>query len=74
MIWGRAAGQQTRAGQAMSQMFASLRFGQPAIMRLSNGEFLASHWSIEEGQGKIRAHRLRIDTQKLGLDASPSSS
>ena len=51
----------------MSNMFTSLRFGQPSIMRLSNGEFLASHWSIEQGQGKIRAHQLRIDTGKIGL-------
>lgn len=67
VIWGRAAGQQTKEGQEMSKMFTSLRFGQPSIMRLRNGDFLASHWSIEEGQGRIRAHRLRIDTQKLGL-------
>jgi sialidase-1 len=67
VIWGRALGQQTRDGQEMSKMFTSLRFGQPSIMRLRNGEFLASHWSIEEGQGKIRAHRLRIDTKKLGI-------
>jgi sialidase-1 len=67
VIWGRALGQQTREGQEMSKMFTSLRFGQPSIIRLRNGEFLASHWSIEEGQGKIRAHRLKIDTKALGL-------
>ncbi|PYY12559.1 MAG: hypothetical protein DMG69_00835 [Acidobacteria bacterium] len=67
VIWGGRLGQQTRTGQEMSMMFTSLRFGQPSVMRLSNGEFLASHWSIEDGQGKIRAHRLRIDTGKLGL-------
>lgn len=67
VIWGSGAGPQTRTGQEMSSMFTSLRFGQPSILRLQNGEFLASHWSIEEGQGKIRAHRLRIDTAKLGL-------
>jgi sialidase-1 len=67
LIWGRALGQQTRDGQAMSQMFNSLRFGQPAITRLRNGELFASHWSIEEGQGKIRAHRLRIATETLGV-------
>ncbi|MGH9524589.1 MAG: sialidase family protein [Terriglobales bacterium] len=67
VIWGRAAGQQTREGQQMSQMFTSLRFGQPSIMRLRDGDFLASHWSIEEGQGKIRAHRLRIRMDELSL-------
>jgi sialidase-1 len=66
-IWGGFLGQQTKKGQSMTQMFNSIRFGQPSIMRLSNGEFLASHWSIEEGQGKIRAHRLHVDTKKLGI-------
>jgi sialidase-1 len=65
VIWGRGAGQQTHEGQQMSQMFTSLRFGQPSIMRLADGDFLASHWSIEEGQGKIRAHRLRINSIRL---------
>lgn len=67
VIWGRGAGPQTRTGQEMSSMFTSLRFGQPSICRLQNGEFLASHWSIEEGQGKIRGHRLRINTSSLQL-------
>lgn len=66
VIWGRGAGPQTRTGQEMSSMFTSLRFGQPSILRLQNGEFLASHWSIEEGQGKIRAHRLRIRAAAMG--------
>lgn len=67
VIWGNASLQQTREGQSMTQMFASLRFGQPSLLRLSSEEFLACHWSIEEGQGKIRAHRLRIPVSRLGL-------
>jgi hypothetical protein len=67
VIWGRGAGAQTRSGQEMAAMFQSLRFGQPSILRLRSGDFLASHWSIEEGQGKIRTHRLRINTKALGL-------
>ncbi len=66
-IWGKVLGQQTRPGQSMTQMFTSLRFGQPSIIRLSNGDFLASHWSIEDGQGKIRTHRIGVDVGKLGL-------
>ena len=65
-IWGFSAGQQTRDGQSMAEMFGSIRFGQPSLLRLSNGEFLASHWSIEDGQGKIRDHRLHVDTADLG--------
>jgi len=66
-IWGFSAGQQTRDGQSMAEMFGSIRFGQPSLLRLSNGEFLASHWSIEDGQGKIRVHRLHVDTAGLGV-------
>lgn len=59
-IYGAAA--QTRAGQTSSEMFKSLRFGQPSVTKLSTpGEFLAAHWCVEEGQGKIRAHRLRVN-------------
>jgi sialidase-1 len=61
VIWSGSLHHQTRRGQSMVDMFGSLRFGQPSLLRLRNGEFLASHWSIEEGQGKIRTHRLRVD-------------
>jgi sialidase-1 len=59
-IWGSSIGQQTRDGQFVDRMFASMRFGQPSFVRLSQTEFLLVHWSIEDGQGKIRSHRLRI--------------
>ena len=32
----------------------------PVLVALQDGEFLATHWSIEDGQGKILAHRLRV--------------
>jgi hypothetical protein len=60
VIWGSFLGQQTREGQAVDRMFASMRFGQPSWVQLSKHEFLVVHWSIEDGQGRIRAHRLRI--------------
>jgi hypothetical protein len=44
----------------MPDMFKSFKFGQPALLKLRTGEFLASHWCIEDGQGKIRSHRLRL--------------
>jgi sialidase-1 len=59
-IWGAGAGPQTHAGQSMAAMFTSLKFGQPSLVRLSGDEYLAAHWSVEDGQGKIRAHRLRV--------------
>jgi hypothetical protein len=59
VIYGAGIGQ-TREGQEMSEMFKSLRFGQPSLLRLESGEILASHWCIEDGQGRIRTHRLRL--------------
>ncbi|MCE5307445.1 MAG: glycoside hydrolase [Acidobacteriales bacterium] len=59
-IWGAGVGPQTRAGQNMAAMFTSLKFGQPSLVHLGGGEYLAAHWSVEDGQGKIRAHRLMV--------------
>jgi sialidase-1 len=58
VIWtsdGMSPGQ-----QKMVQTFSSLKFGQPSLLRISEEEFLATHWTIEDGQGKIRTHRLRV--------------
>jgi sialidase-1 len=60
VIYGREHGAQTIAGQPAPEMFRSLRFGQPSLLRLDAGEVLAAHWAIEDGQGRIRAHRLRV--------------
>jgi sialidase-1 len=59
-IYGAEVGAQTRAGQSAAQMFKSLRFGQPSLLRLGEDEFLAAHWCVEEGQGKIRLHRIQV--------------
>jgi sialidase-1 len=59
VIYG-APPQASRAGRGMIETFSSLRFGQPSLLRLANGDVLATHWSIEDGQGKIRTHRLRV--------------
>jgi sialidase-1 len=53
-IWsGRGAGEYS----GLSGMASALRFGQPSLVALPDGAYLAVHWSIEEGQGMIRAHR-----------------
>jgi sialidase-1 len=59
-VYGASVRGQTREGQAMAEMFRSLRFGQPSLLKLPDGDILASHWCIEEGQGRIRTHRLRV--------------
>ncbi|HZT33685.1 MAG TPA: sialidase family protein [Bryobacteraceae bacterium] len=60
VIFGAGAPGQTREGQQMAEMFRSLRFGQPSLLKLASGGILASHWAVEDGQGRIRTHRLRV--------------
>lgn len=60
VVYGAGSPAQTSAGQTTPEMFAALRFGQPSLLRLNGEEFLAVHWAVEGGQGKIRTHRLRV--------------
>jgi sialidase-1 len=60
VIYGQAA-KQTVEGQSAADMFKSLRFGQPSLLALGDGEFLAAHWCVEEWQGKIRVHHIAVD-------------
>jgi sialidase-1 len=60
VIYGTGSPEQTKSGQAMAEMFAALKFGQPSLLQLPDGEILAAHWTVEEGLGKIRVHRLRV--------------
>ncbi len=59
-IYGAGSRRQTRPGQAAPDMFTSLRFGQPSLLRLPGDELLACHWAVEDGQGRIVTHRLRL--------------
>jgi sialidase-1 len=56
-IWGNAPS--VRIGH-YAQMAKLLRFGQPSLLLLDGDEYLATHWAVEDGQGKILTHRLRI--------------
>lgn len=60
VIWGASLRQQSKDGQKFHEFSKAIRFGQASLLRLSNGEILATHWAILEGQGKILAHRLRV--------------
>ena len=59
-IWGASARQQTQAGQKFYELAKAIRFGQPSLLQLDPGEFLAIHWAVVNGQGKILSHRLRL--------------
>ena len=56
-IWDK-----TQASKVASygDMAIQLKFGQASLLRLDNGEILATHWAIENGQGRILTHRLRV--------------
>lgn len=58
-IWGKAPAQDTSKG--IIEQFASLKFGQPSLLRLNNGEILATHWCLEDCLGKIKTHRLKLN-------------
>jgi sialidase-1 len=60
LIWGGSMGQQTRDGQSFFEFAGSIRFGQGSLLRLANGDILATHWAVIDGQGKVLTHRLRV--------------
>ncbi len=59
-IWGTSIESQTRDGQTFHEFAGAIRFGQGSLLGLTNGDILATHWCVEEGQGKILTHRLRV--------------
>lgn len=42
------------------RQFASLKFGQPSLLRLRSGDILAACWSFENSQYVIRGYRLQL--------------
>lgn len=56
-IWGDAP---SSAVGAYATMARNLKFGQASLLRLDGDEVLATHWSVEDGQGRIRTHRLQV--------------
>jgi len=42
----------------ISRQFGSLKFGQPSLLRLSNGEILAACWQLDNGQHVIKGYVL----------------
>ena len=57
-VWGNAPSMKVGAYSSMGQ---NLRFGQVSLLRLDDGDILATHWAVEEGQGRIRTHRLQVE-------------
>jgi sialidase-1 len=42
------------------EQFENLKFGQPSLIKLNNGEFLAVHWCWEKTMFVIKSHLIRI--------------
>lgn len=59
-VYGRGKDARTSNGRIAAEMFRSLRFGQPSLLRLSSAEWLVAHWCIEDGQGRILGHRIAL--------------
>ena len=57
-LWENAPAMQIAAYATMG---VNLKFGQPSLLRLSETEVLATHWAVEDGQGRILTHRLRVE-------------
>ena len=51
-----------RAGRigSLAQMGDNLKFGQPSILALPDGDYLALHWAMTGKTGRILAHRFRL--------------
>jgi sialidase-1 len=56
-VWDRASAMKVTGFRDMG---TNLRFGQPALLGLGDGEYLVYHWAIEGGQGRILGHRIRL--------------
>jgi len=57
-VWDRAAAVKVTG---FGDMGTNLKFGQPSLLALGGGEYLAYHWAIENGQGRILSHRIKVD-------------
>ncbi len=44
----------------IKKQFGSLKFGQPSLLRLKNGELLAACWSFEQGQYVIKGYKIAL--------------
>lgn len=55
---------QASATDSIVDQFASLRFGQPALLRLAKDRVLATCWAHEDGQHVIKGYHLRLGPAK----------
>ena len=56
-IWDKASSSRIAT---YAEMAKRMKFGQASLLSLDNGDILATHWGVEDGQGRILTHRLRV--------------
>ena len=59
VIWGKVESQDT--SRDIIKQFAALKFGQGSLLKLKNGDILATHWGVEDSLYKIKTHRLKLN-------------
>lgn len=57
-IWGNSKNANS-SGNIIEQ-FATLKFGQPSLLKVSNHELIACFWCVEDCIGKIKAIRIEL--------------
>ncbi len=61
-VFGKSArpDQESTGQSGIPEQFLSLAYGQPSLLRISDGEYLVIHWAVVAGQGKIMSHRIHL--------------
>ena len=58
-LWTKAISQDT--GKSITDQFSALKFGQPSLTRLADGEILATFWCVEDCMYKVKSLRLKLN-------------
>ena len=57
-VW---SGRSSARIRSLDDMGGNLKFGQPSLLRLADGDYLAAHWASSGKFGRILGHRLKIN-------------
>lgn len=61
-IWSGRASERIHS---LKDMDENLKFGQPSLLSLADGDYLAVHWASAGKSGRILGHRLRISPEQI---------
>ena len=63
-IWGGVRAHDT---ESFARQCITMKFGQPSLLRLTDGDILATHWCVEDGQGRVLSHRMNVEWSSQDL-------